>query len=1129
MRNILFISLLIASLAEAQISQFPYVQDFDSVSPPVLPTGWVTTANRSPLGDFKTTSTTVRSAPNAVVDSNSTISQSLVSPVLNFSNKIVDSLEYWERRTAAHNSGLLIEASTGGDTSFAIRISDTLQNPGVTTYVRRAFALPSILDNQANVKIRWRVIGNGTGGSATTIRFDDIRITVKTRFDAGVNAIRFSPQFPVVGDSVIITAIVRNYGIQPIQDFLIAFHDDVNRDSIPQPGELFDSVMVISSIPPGDSVVVSSILRSLPLADKQIIVQTMLPGDENPSNNRKTAAFSVGVRPFSIVINEVMYGPTVPEPEWVEIVNTSSDTVTLRQWKISDRNTTSRATITATDYYLPPGAFAVAAKDSALLLEQHPQIPARVFHVPALSTLNNDSDAVVIFDHRGVIIDSVHYRSSWGGSLGRSLERIDPRGPSLVQSNWGSSTHPARSTPGRKNSLTQKDIDVAVARIVFAPSAPVVGDSVNVYATVKNPGRFIAQNVVVEFFEDANGDSLPQPTERFATEIVASVSSGDSTTLAAQRPSLVFGDHLFIVRAEVLMDEDTTNNIRRATVSVGYLPGTIVINEVMYAPTGGEPEWVEFLNVAADSANLRNWKISNRNSSTRYTITTSDIVIFRGEYLIITKDTALFFVKHQNVPSTVIQANSIPTFLFNNNGDAVVLFDSRGAKMDSVQYAITWGGSNGRSLERVDALFSSNDSTNWGSSEDSAGSTPGRHNSLAPVEVDLRATRLSTEVNGSSLSVRVVATNVGREPVSSFAVALFHDANGDSAAQVGELLERRTTASVLQPRDSLLTDFTWAEPGFGRKHLIAVVENPADQRPANNTSYGVAKISYPERSLVINEIMYAPLSGQAEYVELYNRSHLTIDVRDWKISDMRNANGIANEFVIARIPYHVQPQSYIVVSSDSSLLTRFNVTADSANGIHMFIVNRSNLSLNNEGDDVVLSDLTGSIIDSVRYAPGWHNAQVADVSGRALERINPELPSMDRRNWSTSAHYLGGTPGKRNSIFTASVPSSALLSFSPNPFSPDGDGHEDFTLISYEVPASAALLRIRIFDAKGRLIRTLVNGEPTGARGTVVWDGMNDNRDKVRMGIYVVFLEALDAGGATIHSTKAAIVVAVRL
>lgn len=117
----------------------------------------------------------------------------------------------------------------------------------------------------------------------------------------------------------------------------------------------------------------------------------------------------------------------------------------------------------------------------------------------------------------------------------------------------------------------------------------------------------------------------------------------------------------------------------------------------------------------------------------------------------------------------------------------------------------------------------------------------------------------------------------------------------------------------------------------------------------------------------------------------------------------------------------------------------------------------------------------------------------------------------------------------RNSIFTASIPTNASLTFSPNPFSPDGDGFEDFTMISYRLPTSAALVRIRIYDAKGRLVRSLANAEPSGSHGQIIWDGFTDGREKARIGIYVVLLEALDANGGTVQITKGVVVVAAKL
>jgi hypothetical protein len=65
--------ILVPAVLQAQVSQFAYIQNFDTVVVPNLPSGWSTTTNRSPSGDFKTTSSTVRSSPKAVVDLNATI------------------------------------------------------------------------------------------------------------------------------------------------------------------------------------------------------------------------------------------------------------------------------------------------------------------------------------------------------------------------------------------------------------------------------------------------------------------------------------------------------------------------------------------------------------------------------------------------------------------------------------------------------------------------------------------------------------------------------------------------------------------------------------------------------------------------------------------------------------------------------------------------------------------------------------------------------------------------------------------------------------------------------------------------------------------------------------------------
>ncbi len=831
--------------------QFPFIENFDGVTPPLIPAGWTTTTNRSTSGDFITTTSIPYSDSNAVVSTNAAISQSLTSPRIDFSNRQADSLIFYERRSSSHNSGFIIEASIDNGISFTIPVSDTLYNPVTTSYIERALKLPETISNQADVRFRWRVIGNGTGTTGT-LRLDNIMITAKAQIDIAVKTIRCIPLFPNAGDSVTVLSTIANVGIVPVQNIRVGFFLDLNNDSLPEENELFSSSTIDQPLNPGDTAVVGAMLANIPFGNNIIIVQASIDGDEN--------------------------------------------------------------------------------------------IP---------------------------------------------------------------------------------------------------------------------------------------------------------------------------------------NNIMRITLSVGLNKNSIVINEIMYAPDPGEPEWIELFNTTSSAIDLENWKISNRNSSTKYTITEHSLPLNANEYIVVTKDTALFRNVHPAFHYSIIQSSSLPTFLFNNNGDAVVLFDSRGSMMDSVHYSPTWGGKGGRSLERIEPTGSSTDSANWGTSTDSLDSTPGIQNSLTPVEYDLRMNSVMCIDEIHSCRITATIQNTGREPATNFSLELYDDRNEDSIPEPSESVLTQIVSTVLQPKDSLALPMIWNNPPAGSHHLIAVIHYPDDLRLSNNVMMVNIKISYPASSLVINEIMYAPLNGQAEYVELYNPTKTAIDLREWKLADKPDTNRTSDIYTLTKNQLLLNPAAYITIASDSDIINQFSYLRDTT--IYQVIIKRSGISLNNSGDNVILYDLTGTTIDSMMYSSSWQNPNLSNSTGRSLEKINPTLEGTDYRNWGTSASPLGGTPGKQNSVFTNSVPANVSLSCSPNPFSPDGDGFQDVTIIQYALPTPLATIRIRIYDSMGRIVRTLADGEPAGAHGSVVWNGLSDRGERVRMGIYIILLETIISNGMTVQTVKGTVVVATKL
>ncbi len=83
----------------------------------------------------------------------------------------------------------------------------------------------------------------------------------------------------------------------------------------------------------------------------------------------------------------------------------------------------------------------------------------------------------------------------------------------------------------------------------------------------------------------------------------------------------------------------------------------------------------------------------------------------------------------------------------------------------------------------------------------------------------------------------------------------------------------------------------------------------------------------------------------------------------------------------------------------------------------------------------------------------------------------------------------------------------------PNPFNP-------FTTLRFDLPQEGRA-SLRVYDMRGRLVRTLVGAEvmPAGSR-VVTWDGVGDDGRPVGSGVYLVALEALGA-----RQTQRAVVV----
>ena len=165
---------------------------------------------------------------------------------------------------------------------------------------------------------------------------------------------------------------------------------------------------------------------------------------------------------------------------------------------------------------------------------------------------------------------------------------------------------------------------------------------------------------------------------------------------------------------------------------------------------------------------------------------------------------------------------------------------------------------------------------------------------------------------------------------------------------------------------------------------------------------GIANAPLLIPAVVINEIMYNPISGSTEdeYVELYNRGDAAVDVGDWRFV----------EGISYTIPSGVMiaPNGYLVIAANSArLLTNYPGLASAT------VVGDFTGNLSNDGERIALArpeavvetnatNVYYVLVDEVTYRDGGRWGNAADGGGSSLELIDPLSDNRLPSNWRDS-------------------------------------------------------------------------------------------------------------------------------
>jgi len=278
-----------------------------------------------------------------------------------------------------------------------------------------------------------------------------------------------------------------------------------------------------------------------------------------------------------------------------------------------------------------------------------------------------------------------------------------------------------------------------------------------------------------------------------------------------------------------------------------------------------------------------------------------------------------------------------------------------------------------------------------------------------------------------------------------------------------------------------------------------------------------------EGDVIINEILFNPPTGGNEYVELYNRSDKTFDLRYLSITSRRPSDGSFNTiYPLTASPLLLHPGEYVVVTRNRNLVCEFFDCREES----LFAEPTSMPSLaNTSGCAVILNNVTNEIVDQFYYSETMHSKSIPSSArkGVALERIHPDLPADEASSWASASSQSGyGTPGYINSQYSEHTgiqnPNDNFIAIEYPALGDDRYG------IRYRLDKPDYNGRLFIYDAVGRKVNTVINNELLGSQGVIYWNGQSASGRKLQSGIYIVYLEIVDLSGV-VHKFKTPAVV----
>jgi len=433
-----------------------------------------------------------------------------------------------------------------------------------------------------------------------------------------------------------------------------------------------------------------------------------------------------------LVFNEVMADPDPGidyREEYLEIVNRSDYMVSMEAWRLQ------------------------VNERSYLLDDCRELMPGDYVLIKEIS-LPNEGAILSFYSKEGTLVHAASYRIPWDGPHwkkegGWSLESPDVDQPCRISANWEYSKDPGGGTPGRINS------NYAILRDEESP--------VLLYAGVGGTTMDEAGGLLLHYSEPLH------PFQEFVAAIRLDPGDAETDSVLLVEPlrkilHLYFSEdvldwpkyQLSVSGIGDCMGNMSGDYVLKAGAVEQPTLASVLINEIMYDPEEGMPEYVELFIPGEKILDLQDLAIhlvdDGDSADQPIPLSSHSRLCLPGQYLVLTENVPhLRDAFGLEVSGLWVEVEGLPGL--NNSSGSIYLSDRAGMVVDQARYGDEMhmellDDPRGISLERISEKRSGLDPDNWHSAASIAGyATPGRENSqsLALSDSDLLLD-VSTEV-----------------------------------------------------------------------------------------------------------------------------------------------------------------------------------------------------------------------------------------------------------------------------------------------------------------------------------------------------------------------------------------------